>query len=154
MSRWVQRAGAALVLAAGLGAAPACGGGGESSSSTPTTTTLLATTTTTASTTTTTIARAVSLGETFSARVGESVSIAPDRLSLKFQDVASDSRCRPGQQCIVAGEASITIAVVKDGMAPATLTIGAPGTARYGRYRIEVVQLGFGPSPTARLKVV
>ncbi len=153
MSRWIHAAGTALVLAVTVGLAMACGDGGSSPSTSPTTT-LPEATTTTASTTTTTVTRAVALCETFSVRVGESVSVAAERLFLQFKAVASDSRCRPGQRCIVAGDAFITVALAKDGMAPASLTISAPGSARYGRYTVEVVQLGFGPSPNTRIRVV
>jgi hypothetical protein len=130
--------------------ATACGG---HNSSTSTTTTLPAPTTTTAPATTTTIGRTVSLGETFSVSVGESVLVRTEGLLLTYKSVVSDSHCRPSQQCISEGAASVAVAVAKEGMPPATLTIGAPGSARYGRYTVTVAQLSFGKSPTVRLKV-
>lgn len=156
MARWFPSAttrrrclAALVVTVAGVGAA-ACGDDGGSSS---TTTTLLAETTTTSSTTTTTTGRVAALGQTLSMRVGESVSIPSAGISLTFTKVVSDSRCPARSQCIVEGEASIAVAVAKDGMAPASLTIGAPGAARYGRYTVAVVGLGRGDSPIAQIKV-
>ena len=147
IGRWAA-AGVALIVAV----VPACGDDGTPATTT-TTVPAPTTTTTTVPPTTTTTLRTVALGETFSLRLAESVSVRTENLSLTFTSVPEDSRCRPGQQCIVAGEASVIVAAAKDGMAPARLTIGAPGRARYGRYTVEVVQLGFGPSPSARLKV-
>ena len=156
MAPWFTSAGtrrrcvAALVVTLTGVVAAACGDDGGSSS---TTTTRLAETTTTLSTTTTTTGRAAALGQTVSMRVGESVSIPSAGISLTFTKVVSDSRCPPRSQCIVEGEASIAVAVAKDGMSPASLTIGAPGTARYGRYTVAVVGLGRGGSPIAQIKV-
>jgi hypothetical protein len=145
-----RRRWAALVVALSGVTATACGADGGSSS---TTTARPVLTTTTSSTTTTTTGRAAALGQTVSMRVGESVSIPSAGLSLTYTMVVSDSRCPPRSQCIVEGEASIAVAVAKDGMSPASLTIGAPGTARYGRYTVAVVGLGRGESSIARIKV-
>ena len=156
MARWFPSAGthrrlwmAWIVILNGV-VAPACGDGGGSSS---TTTTRLAETTTTSSTTTTTTGRAAALGQTLPVRVGESVSIPSAGLSLTFTKVVSDSRCPSRSQCIVEGEAAIAVAVAKDGMSPASLTIGAPGTARYGRYTVAVVGLSRGGSAIAQIEV-
>ncbi|MCA1670779.1 MAG: hypothetical protein LC799_00765 [Actinobacteria bacterium] len=72
---------------------------------------------------------------------------------MTFKAVVSDNRCRPTLQCIVAGEASVAVAVVKDGTSPTSLTIGAPGSVRNGRYTIEVVSLSYGQSRIASLRV-
>ena len=156
MARWFPSVGtrrrrwAAFILTLSGVVATACGDDGGSSS---TTTTRRAETTTTTSTTTTTIGRTATLGQTVLMRVGESVSIPSAGLSLTFSKVVSDSRCPSRAQCIVEGEASIAVAVAKDGMSPANLTIGAPGTARYGRYTVAVVALGRGGSSIAQIKV-
>ena len=147
MMRW--RAALGVVVVTVL-VATACG---KHDSSTSTTTTLPAPTTTMARATTTTIGRTVSLAETLSVSVGESVLVRTEGLLLTYKSVVSDSRCRPTQQCIAAGDASVALAVAKENMPPATLTIGAPGSTRYGRYTVTVVQLSFGQSPTLRLKV-
>ena len=133
-------------------AATACG---DDKSSTSATTMLpqQITTTTTAPATTPTTLRTVALGETFSVGVGESVTLRTEGLSLTYKSVVSDNRCRPTQQCIQAGDASVAVGMAKDGISPATLTIGAPGSARYGKYTVAVVQLGFGQSPSAKMRV-
>jgi hypothetical protein len=155
MARWFPSVGprrgrwAAFIVTLSGVVASACGNDGGSSS---TTATRSAETTTTSSTTTTT-GRTAALGQTVPMRVGESVSIPSAGLSLTFVKVVSDSRCPSRTQCIVEGEASIAVAVAKDGMSPANLTIGAPGTARYGRYTVAVVGLGRGGSSIAQIKV-
>jgi hypothetical protein len=159
MAVWYRRASMrilcrAMTMALSGVLATACGGDSRSSSTAttppPETTTTSSSTTTT---TTTTTGRTGALGQTVPLRVGESVSIPSAGLSLTFTKVVSDSRCPSGAQCITAGEASIAIAVVRDGMSPANLTIGVPGTARYGRYTVAVVGLGRGASPIAQIKV-
>ena len=162
MARWFRSAGtqrrwAALLIVAASGVvATSCGDDGGSTSSTttrraePTTT---SSTTTTSPTTTTTTGRAAALGQTVPMRVGESVLVSSAGLSLTFSKVVSDSRCPSRAQCIVEGEASIAVVVAKDGMSPANLTIGVPGTARYGRYTVAVVGLSRGGSSIAQIKV-
>lgn len=49
------------------------------------------------------------LGEPFSLRVGESLSIAGAGLGLRFTEVARDSRCPTDAACIVAGEAHVVV---------------------------------------------
>jgi|GEM_PF-3840659 hypothetical protein len=156
MAVWYRRAGMRLLCRAMTMAlsgvfATACGG--DSRSSSTTTTRPPETTTTSSSTTTTTTGRAGALGQTVPLRVGESLSIPSAGLSLTFTEVVADSRCPAGAQCITAGEASIRVAIVREGMSPANLTIGVPGSARYGRYTVAVVGLGRGASPIAQVKV-
>lgn len=52
------------------------------------------------------------LGEAFSLRVGESVSIEGTDLGLRFTEVARDSRCPRDANCIVAGEAHVVVNAV------------------------------------------
>jgi len=136
--------------------APACGDKG-SSSSTPApgsgATTTSSSTTTSTSTTTTTIRRTAALREAVSLRVGESVSLPSEGLTLTFTDVVSDSRCPPRVECISGGEASISVAVSKNGASPTTLTIRVSGSARSGKYTIEVVSLSYGRPATASVRV-
>jgi hypothetical protein len=44
------------------------------------------------------------LGEEFTLPVGQSVSIEGERLTIKFVEVAGDSRCAKGAECVWAGE--------------------------------------------------
>jgi len=131
----------------------ACGGGDDGSSAAPTTTD--STVNTTSSTTTTTVApRTVALGETFSLSVGQSVTVAGEGLTVTYVELLSESRCRPGQQCLTAGEATISVTASKQGMAPATLTLGsAPTPPRYAGFRVQLENLSFSRPPAARLRV-
>lgn len=49
------------------------------------------------------------LGEVFSLRVGDSVSIEGTDLRLRFTEVASDSRCPKDASCFVAGHAQVVV---------------------------------------------
>jgi hypothetical protein len=99
--------------------------------------------------------RTVALGETFSVKVGESVSVTGAGLSVTFTALVSDSRCPRGVQCIQAGNAVITVAVTRAGASPVTLTLGTDGpkSARSGNRSVELVSLGRGPAAIAQLKV-
>ncbi len=100
--------------------------------------------------------RTAALGESFSLGVGETVSIPAEGLSVTFGNVGSDNRCPPGVQCIVAGNASIGVPVVKAGSAGAILVLNTtegPTTASYGPYTVELVRLGFSSPPIATLRV-
>jgi hypothetical protein len=50
-----------------------------------------------------------SLGQSFTLKVGQSVSIAAEGLNLRFDAVVSDSRCPSDVQCIRAGEAEVRL---------------------------------------------
>lgn len=100
--------------------------------------------------------RTVALGETFSVGVGETVSVSGAGLSVTFSAVVDDNRCRPGTQCIVAGNATVVVKAAKAGTPPASLTLNTdeePRSAQYGNHSVELVQLSFGRPPTARLRV-
>ena len=155
-SAGTQRRWAALLMVAASGVVTtSCGDDGGSAPSTTTRRAELTTssTTTTSPTTTTTTGRTAALGQTVPLRAGETVVIPSAGLSLTFSKVVSDSRCPSRSQCIVEGEASIAVVVAKDGMSPGNLTIGVPGTARYGRYTVAVVALSRGGSSIAQIKV-
>lgn len=100
--------------------------------------------------------RTAALGEAFALDVGETVSVLGAGLSVTFTSVADDNRCRPGTQCIVAGNATVVVEVAKAGTPPASLALNTdeePRSARYGNHSVELVQLSFGRPPTARLRV-
>jgi len=100
--------------------------------------------------------RTVTRGTTFSMTVGETVTVLGEGLSVTYSAVGADNRCRPGQQCIVAGSASVSVTVRKDPAPAATLTLNspdAPTSGRYGAYTVELVKLGFGTPPVASLRV-
>lgn len=51
------------------------------------------------------------LGEPVELRQGEAARIASEALEIRFEAVASDSRCPRGVTCIWAGEASVRVEV-------------------------------------------
>ncbi len=53
----------------------------------------------------------VGLGKEFTLATGQSAAIAGEKLSIKFVEVISDSRCPQGATCIWAGEASCLIEI-------------------------------------------
>ncbi len=99
--------------------------------------------------------RSATRGQTFSIGVGETVDIEGEGLTVTYDDLVQDSRCPPGVQCIQAGDATIAVTTAKAGSPPATLSLrtDAPRQAQYLSYTVELVELGDGGSPTARLRV-
>ena len=125
---------------------------------TPSTTTRPSPTTTTRPPTTTTTApkgRTAPGGVAFSVTLGEAVAVPEAGVSVTFTAVVSDNRCRPGRQCIVAGNAVVSVRATQAGMAPADLVLNTDGpvSVRYGSRTVELVDLSFGQPPVARLKV-
>ena len=51
----------------------------------------------------------VTLGQPFTLHVGQAARVRGGDLDLYFRRVASDSRCPQGAQCIVAGDADVTL---------------------------------------------
>ena len=148
---------AAWGLGALLAVTAACGGGASSTSGGTSVTTAASTTTptTTAPTTTTAKVRTVALGEAFSVKVGESVSVAGAGVSVTFTALVSDSRCPRGVQCIQAGNAVISVAVARPGASPVTLTLNTDGpkSARSGNRSVELIGISRGEPPIAQLRV-
>ena len=87
---------------------------------------------------------------------GESATVRGEGLTVTYDGVVADNRCPPGVQCIVAGNATVSVTVAKTGIPPARLTLNTDDgarSARYGSYEIELLQLGFTARPAARLLV-
>ncbi|MEA2703836.1 MAG: hypothetical protein QOJ69_1144 [Actinomycetota bacterium] len=99
--------------------------------------------------------RSVGKGQSFSIGVGETVDVTGEGLTVTYDDLVQDSRCQPGVQCLVAGDATIAVTLAKAGSPPATLSLDtdAPRQGQYLSYAVELVQLGGGGSPTATLRV-
>lgn len=79
----------------------------------------------------------------------------PDGSQLAYLRLRSDSRCPPAVTCIHAGWAEIDVDFVtpSDSRMPRLLST-RPGTGAVdaGAWRIELVELGRGPSPVAHLR--
>lgn len=79
----------------------------------------------------------------------------PDGSQLAYLRLRSDSRCPPAVTCIHAGWAEIDVELVApSGSRMPRLLSTRPGTGAVdaGAWRIELVELGRGPSPLARLR--
>jgi hypothetical protein len=100
--------------------------------------------------------RTVVLGQAFVVDVGESVIVAGVGLTVTYVELVTDSRCPPDVQCIWAGNATIAVRLSAAGEAPATVplsTMEGPTSAGYASFTVALVDLAWGPSPTARLRV-
>lgn len=79
----------------------------------------------------------------------------PDGSQLAYLRLRSDSRCPPRVTCIHAGWAEIDTEFVTVAGAHTTLLLSTrpgAGVADTGAWRFELVELGRGPSPVARLR--
>ena len=85
-------------------------------------------------------------------RRGETVNVTGEGLTVTLDSI-QDSRCPPfPAQCVVAGDASITVTLAKAGSSPATLSIGLPGSDQYLSYTVELIGVG-RLTPSATLMV-
>ena len=100
--------------------------------------------------------RAVSDGETFAMASGEQVALA-DRSTLRYVRVTNDSRCKPGRQCVWAGDAEVVFEWTPDDAATPesfSLHIGRGDRSRdLDGSRLTLVSLADGAEPEARLKL-
>jgi len=92
------------------------------------------------------------LGETFQLAPGQSVGVKGERVEVGFKRVTADSRCPDGAQCIVAGEAVVSLWARETGSAERnTFEARVPGgmhdpdstaaLAEFQNWRIQVLQL-------------
>lgn len=84
------------------------------------------------------------IGESFEMKVGESVTIRDEQLSLQFDSVPEDSRCPPGRVCIWAGNA---VVVLKFPDSKESLnTYSEPREIIKGLYKITLLSLSPYPN--------
>lgn len=99
--------------------------------------------------------RAVADGETFTLATGEQVAL-PDRGTLRYVRVTNDSRCKPGRQCVWAGDAEVVFEWTASAapMQSFSLHTGRGDRSKdlAGR-RLTLVSLAEGADPEARLKI-
>lgn len=80
-------------------------------------------------------------GEEFSLSVTETAAL-PEQGLLEFASVLSDSRCPRDVQCVWAGDAVIGLrASEANGSSSLTLHTNGAGTARFGKWEVELVEL-------------
>jgi hypothetical protein len=94
-------------------------------------------------------------GEAFTLRPQQDATLA-DQGTLRFVEVANDSRCRPGHQCIWAGDAELVFQWQPAAGAGETFslhTTKGEKTHAIGERRVELLSLTFDEPPVASLRV-
>jgi hypothetical protein len=100
-------------------------------------------------------APAVVDGEAFTLRAQQGATLA-DQGTLRLLEVANDSRCRPGQQCIWAGDAELVFEwqpATGTGETFSLHTTQGDKTHAIGERRVGLLSLSFDEPPVARLQV-
>ncbi|TWI03413.1 hypothetical protein IP90_01214 [Luteimonas cucumeris] len=124
-------AGAFAALTLGCSATPAAAGGSEAG------------------------LRSVDANQEFTMSPGDSVAL-PDRSTLRYVGVKSDSRCRPDVRCVWAGDAEVTFEWTAAGAAAQSFELHTGFADKRSRAlggdSIKLVSLARGEKPEARLR--
>jgi uncharacterized Zn finger protein len=98
--------------------------------------------------------KTVRLNQNFVLRVGQEVTVAEQKLNIKFVSVPEDSRCPKGVNCIWAGNVRVMLQVTKVGSKPFKVELSLNPrdfpdgeAANSGNYKIKLV--GVEPYPVA-----
>lgn len=87
---------------------------------------------------------------------GQQIAL-PDGATVRYLEVAADSRCPPGAQCIRAGDADVVFEFTDTATAQAprrvTVNTDPPATARIGPWRLRLLALAFGQPATATVRI-
>lgn len=99
-------------------------------------------------------APAVTADQSFALQPGASVTL-PDRSTLRFVAVTADSRCKPGTQCIWAGDAALEFQWTDADGSARTLAFNSANDAvkSAGAWSLELQSLDFADPPNAQLKL-
>lgn len=90
------------------------------------------------------------LDREFGVREGEQVEVDGGSLTVRFLDVAEDSRCPVGVQCAWAGEGVVVLRLSQAGREPAEVTLRTTPDKDSGTYEGYLVALrGLDPHPRA-----
>lgn len=78
----------------------------------------------------------------------------PDGAGLCYVEVAADSRCPPGVQCLRAGDADVVFEFAETAQGARRITVNTdpPATATIGPWQLRLLALGFG-RPTATVQI-
>ena len=96
------------------------------------------------------------------APIGQPIQMTPGQLialpngaTLRYLDVAADSRCPPGVHCIRAGDADVVFEFTGAAQAPRRVTVNTdpPATATISPWQLRLLALAFGQSPKATVQV-
>ena len=93
-------------------------------------------------------------GEAFTLMPGEAVQL-PDASTLRYVQVAQDSRCRPTVQCIRAGDADVAFEFTSPGGGPLPVNVNLPESPRatMGAWRLQLLALAFDEPAQATVRV-
>ena len=99
-------------------------------------------------------------GGSFFLSPGEATRLV-DGTGVRYLQVSSDSRCRPGVQCVWAGRAEIQLRITPpsniDGAESSTgellLSTDLDASATHSGWRYRLIKLGFEAQPVATLQV-
>lgn len=93
-------------------------------------------------------------GEPIRMAQGQSIALS-DGTTLRYVDVAADSRCPPGVQCIRAGDADVVFEFTDTARAARRITVNTdpPASATIGKWKLRLLALAFGESPAATVQI-
>lgn len=86
---------------------------------------------------------------------GERVSL-PEGATLRYIEVTDDSRCRPGMQCIRAGDANVVFEFTAAGSEASRVVVNTDpqqSQTDIGSWKLRVLSLGFEDAPKATVQV-
>jgi hypothetical protein len=86
----------------------------------------------------------VALGREFELKVGQTVAVEGERLTVSFDSVLADSRCPTGADCIWSGNAKIRLKVSKPGHESAVVELHThlePKQKSYLNYECRLIAL-------------
>lgn len=83
----------------------------------------------------------IQLGTQFTMAAGADAAISGSTVHVRFDAVTNDSRCKPGQQCIWEGDATVHLTMGGDAMALHTSKRMKPHEGTAGGYRVQLVSL-------------
>jgi hypothetical protein len=93
------------------------------------------------------------VGENFDLRIGETITIEGEPLTVSFDRVVEDSRCPTNATCVWAGTAVVQIGLRVSESVRGTLNLQTlSDTAREGvfqKYRLRLIQLAPAPADSA-----
>jgi hypothetical protein len=94
------------------------------------------------------IPKEAALGQEFEIKIGQQVSIRSEGLKLSFTQVAEDSRCPEGVQCIWAGNGKIVLRVSQARRRSSVMRLNTTTDPKQAAYRgYEVKLVGLNPYP-------
>lgn len=97
---------------------------------------------------------AAPIGQPIPLAPGQQIAL-PDGGTLRYVQVAADSRCRPDVQCIRAGDADVVFESADAREAPRRIVVNTdpPALATIGKWQLRLLALAFGESPRVTVQI-